>query len=173
MSTFGDYVIPFTVLFFVMYGLYKGVPVFDCFITGAKEGLNSAVQIIPPIVLLVTLVAMVNVSGAMDALTHVLAPLAKLLGLSPELLPLAFLRPISGSSALVVFENILSTHGADSLIGRTASVMMGSTETTFYTIAIYFAASKVKNTRHAVPSALVGDLVGFVVSAMIVKIIFY
>lgn len=172
MAAAGDYILPACLVFIVLYGVYKDVPVFECFIKGARQGIQTSLDILPAVVLLTTLVAMFKASGAMDVLTFALTPVANFLKLPADLLPLALLRPVSGSSALVLFEDALTRFGPDSLVGRTASVMMGSTETTFYTIAIYFSASRVKNTRHALPVSLLGDLTGFVLSAFFVRLIF-
>lgn len=173
MSHFSDYVIPFVIAGIVMYGLIRRVDVFESFLEGAKNGLMVSLRILPALVALMTAVGMLKASGALDALTRLLAPGANALGLPPEVLPLALLRPISGSGAMAVLQDILQTHGADSLIGRVASVMQGSTETTFYTIAVYYGATKVRQTRHTLPCALAGDLTGFVFSALTVRLLFF
>ncbi|WP_312640932.1 nucleoside recognition domain-containing protein [Hydrogenoanaerobacterium sp.] len=140
---------------------------------GAKEGLMTSLRIMPALVALMTAVGMFKASGALDVLTHFLSPLASVLHLPREVIPLAILRPISGSGAMAIFQDILKSHGADTLIGRVASVMQGSTETTFYTIAVYYGATKVSKTRHTLPSALTGDFVGFIMSAITVQLLFY
>ena len=143
----------------------SGVDVFAAFRTGAARGLTAAGEILPSLIALVTAVAMLRASGALELLCTAFAPAAEQLGLPGELLPMALLRPVSGSGALALFEDILTRFGPDSFIGRTASVLMGSTETTFYTIALYFGATKVRNTRHCLPAALLADLAGICLSA--------
>lgn len=172
MVDVGSLVIPVVLCVIVLGGLYKGVPVFDCFLEGAKDGLMTSVRILPALVALMTAVGMFKASGAMDILSFGLAPVARLLGIPREVIPLALLRPISGSGALAIFQDIIKTYGADSFVGRTASVMQGSTETTFYTIAVYYGATSVKNTRHTLTASLTGDLTGFVLSAIAVRLIF-
>ena len=119
-----------------------------------------------------TAVGMFKASGALDLLSFALEPLGKLFGLPRDLLPLALLRPISGSGAMAIFDDLLRIHGPDSLIGRIASVMEGSTETTFYTIAVYYGAAEIRQTRHTVPAALSADLTGFFLSALLVRMLF-
>lgn len=167
-----DYILPVIVAFITGYGLVKKVAVFDVFLAGAKEGLKSCVAILPALLALVSAVGMFKASGAMDLLRWVLQPLANFLGFPSEVTALALVRPLSGSGALAVFESILREHGPDSYIGRVASVLQGSTETTFYTIALYYGAVQVQKTRHTLPCALTADLTGFVMSALAVKLFF-
>ena len=138
-----DLLLPLLFCGILCWGAVQGVDVFAAFRTGAARGLTAAGEILP----------------------SVFAPAAEQLGLPGELLPMALLRPVSGSGALALFEDILTRFGPDSFIGRTASVLMGSTETTFYTIALYFGATKVRNTRHCLPAALLADLAGICLSA--------
>lgn len=139
----------------------------------AKEGLTSSVQILPALIALITAVGMFKASGALDVITYSLRPVANLLHLPQEVIPLAILRPISGSGALVIFQDILQQYGPDSFVGRVASVMQGSTETTFYTIAVYYGATRVQKTRHTLPSALTADIVGFFMSALAVRLLLF
>ena len=132
----------------------------------------SAVQILPALIALITAVGMFKASGALDLLTAFLRPLFSLLRLPDAVIPLALLRPISGSGAMVIFQDILQRYGPDSFAGRVASVMQGSTETTFYTIAVYFGAAKVAKTRYAVPAALCGDVAGFLAASWAVRLLF-
>ena len=152
-----------------LYGVLRGVDVFAAMADGAREGLRVVVSIFPPLVGLLTAVYMLRASGALDALTQLLSPLLGSLGIPAETAPLMFLRPISGSGALAVGSELIELYGADSLVGRTAAVMLGSTETTFYVIAVYFGAAGIKRTRYAVPAALCADLTGFLVSALTVR----
>ncbi len=171
MDRISDFILPAVIICIVGYGFIKKAPVFDLFLEGAKEGLCTSVQILPALVALMTAVGMIKASGALDSFTYALRPVAALLHLPQEVLPLALLRPISGSGALVIFQDILRQYGPDSLIGRIASVMQGSTETTFYTIAVYYGATKVQKTRHTLPAALTADLVGFLMSALAVRLL--
>jgi spore maturation protein B len=116
---------------------------------------------------------MLRASGALDALTHLLTPLFDFLGVPPEMASLALLRPLSGSGALAVGSELIESHGPDSFIGRAVSVMLGSTETTFYTIAVYFGAAKIKRTRYAVPAALTADFVGLVAACIMTRLLFF
>ncbi len=153
-------------------GLLRGVDIFSALKDGAKEGLSSAVNLVPSLVALFAAIYMFRASGAMEYLTQLLSPLAELAGIPPECMPLILIRPLSGSGALAVATEIIATYGVDSVIGRTAAVIIGSTETTFYTIAVYFGAANIKKTRHAIPSALVTDLVGFCAAAVSIQIFF-
>ena len=124
------------------------------------------VRILPNLIVLLSGVYMLRSSGALDMITQLLTPLFSFFGIPPETAPLVLIRPLSGSAALAVAADIMGTYGVDSLIGRTAAIMLGSTETTFYTIAVYFGAAGVKKTRWAVPAALAADLTGFVMAAL-------
>lgn len=168
MGALNHYIVPVLLCGILVYGLVNGVRVFDIFLEGAKDGLMVAVKIIPALVALMTAVSMFRASGALDVLSHALTPLARLLALPPEVMPLAILRPISGSGGLVLFKDLLNQYGPDSFIGRVASVMEGSTETTFYTIAVYYGAVGVSKTRHTLPAALIADIAGFVMSGLTV-----
>lgn len=165
-------IIPAVICLILIYGLYKNVDVFGVFLEGAKEGLQTAVDILPALVALMTCIGMFKASGALDLLTYALDPLATLLKLPAEAIPLAILRPISGSGALAIYEHMLESFGPDSYIGRVASVMMGSSETTFYTIAVYFGATKISKIRHTLPASLTADLTGFLMSALMVRLFF-
>ena len=146
--------------------------VFSAVVDGVKDGLRVVLKIFPPLVALLTAVYMLRASGVLDALTALLSPALGLLGIPAETGALMLLRPVSGSGALAVAGDLIAQYGPDSLIGRTASVMLGSTETTFYVIAVYFGAAGIKRTRYAVPAALCADLTGFVMSALTVRLLF-
>ena len=171
MGDFQHYVIPVIMISILIYGLLNRVNVFDTFIQGAREGLSVVKMIAPALVALMTAVGMFKVSGALDILTFALSPVARLLGLPQELMPLALLKPLSGSGGMAIFKEILTDHGPDSFIGRVASVMQGSTETTFYTIAVYFGSVGVRKTRHTLPASITADLIGFMMSAITVSLI--
>ena len=151
---------------------YKNVDLYAAMAKGAAEGLNTVKRILPPLVVLLTAIAMLRASGALDALSALCAPLLQALGIPTETAPLMLLRPFSGSGALAVGSELMARFGPDSVLGRTAAVMLGSTETTFYVIGVYFGALGVKKTRHAVPAALVADLIGFVMAALTVRLFF-
>ncbi|HJB25606.1 MAG TPA: spore maturation protein [Firmicutes bacterium] len=171
MRNIADCIIPLILCAIFLYGLLHGVNIFDSFLEGAKEGISTSFGILPALVALMTCIAMFNASGALDILTNALRPICEAIGFPPETIPLALLRPISGSGALAIYENLLSNYGPDSFVGKVASVMQGSTETTFYTIAVYYGAVKVKKTRHTVPSALSADLTGFLMSVVAVRLL--
>ena len=152
-----------------LFGLLRGVDVFSAMADGASEGLKTVLRIFPPLVGLLTAVYMLRASGAVDALTSLTAPLLELLGIPPETSILMLLRPISGSGALAAAAELINEYGPDSLIGRTATIMLGSTETTFYVIAVYFGAVGIKKTRWAVPAALCADIAGFAAAAFTAK----
>lgn len=169
--SFTDWILPCVIAGIFLWGMAKGVDTFACFLEGAKEGLRVAVSVTPALICLITAVSMFRASGGLDVLVWALSPAAKLLGIPPEVMPLALLRPVSGSGATAVFTDILARYGPDSYIGRVASVMQGSTETTFYTIAVYYGATEVKRTRHTLTSSLSADLVGAVMSAVAVRLL--
>ena len=162
MDFINHFIVPGIIGGIFLFGVVRGVNTFDAFLEGAREGLSTAVSITPALICLLTAVAMFKASGALDVLSWGLSPLAQAVGLPGEVIPLALLRPISGSGAMV--------YGPDSFIGRVASVMEGSTETTFYTIAVYYGATHVTRTRHTLPSALSADLAGILMSGVAVRL---
>ena len=153
-------------------GVGKGINVYDTLTEGAREGLSVLLRILPPLVGLLTAVYMFRASGAMDFLGELTAPLLVRLGIPPETAALLFIRPVSGSGALAVASDLIAQYGPDSTVGRVAAVMMGSTETTFYTIAVYFGSAGIRRTRHTIPAALIADLTGFAASAFAVRLFF-
>lgn len=165
-------IVPLTIAGVAMYGLGRGVDVYDALVQGAGGGLEVMLRIFPALVGLMTAVAMLRASGVLELAAEVLAPLLDRVGLPAQLLPLMLVRPISGSAALGVGAELIQTYGPDSQLGRTAAVMLGSTETTFYTIAVYFGSAGIYKTRHTVPAALAADLTGFLVSALAVRLFF-
>ncbi len=148
-------------------GVMRKVKVYDVFIDGAKEGFDVAVKIIPFLVGILVAIGMFRGSGAMDGLTHLLQPIATATGFPAELIPLGILRSLSGSGSLAFTTDLLKTHGPDSLIARMAATMYGSSETTFYVLAVYFGAIGVKRSRHAVPAALIGDIVAAIAAVAV------
>lgn len=170
MSGF-ELVVPSLVVGIVLYAAAKRVDIFKTFVKGARENLIVAWEILPSLTALCLAVGMLRSSGAAELISSLLEPLTRLIGLPAECVPLALMRPVSGSGALSMLEELLSSHGPDSFVGRAASVLMGSTETTFYTVAVYFGATKIKRTRQTLPSALLGDLTAFILSALTVRLI--
>ena len=168
MQSLNHYILPAIVSAFLLFGLLRGVAVFDVFLEGAREGLATAARILPSLVGLMTAVGVFKASGALDLLSLGLKPAADFLGLPSEVMPLALLRPVSGSGGMAIYRDILQSHSPDSFVGRVASVMMGSTETTFYTIAVYYGAVGIRKTRHTLPAALGADLAGFAFSSLAV-----
>lgn len=150
-----------------LFGLLRGVDVYGAMTAGAKKGLRTAGEILPPLAVFLAAVSMLRASGALEGLTALLAPGLELLGIPPETAPILLLRPLSGSGGLAAGAEILQRCGPDSLLGRTASVMLGSTETTFYVVSVYFAAAGVKKTRWAIPAALCADAAGFLAAAWV------
>ena len=164
--------IPLLMMGIVVFGAFKKVKIYEVFVEGAKEGFQVGVRIIPYLVAMLVAIGVFRSSGAMDILTVLLSPVTRLIGMPPETLPMALMRPLSGSGALGVMSETIKTYGPDSLIGRMVSVMMGSGETTFYVLAVYFGSIGISRTRQAVPAGIVADIVGILMSVWIVSLIF-
>ena len=164
--------IPLLVLVIVIHGAVKKVKIYEAFVEGAREGFHVGVRIIPYLVAMLVAIGIFRAGGAMDLLTALLSPLTRWIGMPAETLPLALMRPLSGSGALGVMAETLKAEGPDSLIGRMVSVMMGSGETTFYVLAVYFGSVGITRTRQAVPAGIVADGVGILMSVWIVTWIF-
>ena len=169
MAQVGAAALPVMVGVILLFGFAKGVPVFDVFLTGAKEGLRTSLNLLPTLIGLIAAVTMVRASGLLEALCQALQPLAAAAGISPELLPLALLRPISGSGASAYTLDLFRQFGPDSETGRIASVLSASTETTFYAVAVYFGSCGYRRLGYTVPAALLGDLTALVCSIVTVK----
>ena len=163
------YIVPVLLLLCAVCGLRRKVDVYDALITGAGSGLQVVTRILPSMAALLCAVYMLRASGAMELLTGLLTPLLHALGLPPEVTALMLIRPMSGSGALAVGSELMARYGPDSYIGRVAAVMLGSTETTFYTIAVYFGAAGIRKTRYAIPAALTADQAAFVFAALSVR----
>jgi spore maturation protein B len=159
--------IPVLLVTIPLVGILRKVKVYDVFIEGAKEGFDVAVRIIPFLVGILVAIGMFRASGAMDLLMAGLRPLVAPAAFPPELVPLAILRSLSGSGSLAFTTDLIKTHGPDSLIARTAATMYGSSETTFYVLAVYFGAVGVRRTRHAVPAALIADFAAAVAAVAV------
>lgn len=167
-----DLLIPLLLIFVSVYALGKKQDVYSPLVTGAQDGLRLLLSIAPALVVLLTAVSMLRASGFFDLMSEFLAPVCALVGIPPELVPLMLVRPFSGSAALAVGAELMREHGVNSLVGRTAAVMLGSSETTFYTIGVYFGAAGVKKTRYTVPAAIIADLTGFFMAALSVRLFF-
>ena len=161
-----DYLVPLLLILASVLVLRKKESSYDLLISGAGEGLQLVVTILPTLIILMTAVTMLRSSGAMELLSGLLAPVFSFFGIPPETAMLVLIRPISGSAALAVGADLMAAYGPDSAIGRTAAVMLGSTETTFYTVSVYFGAVGIKKTRYAVPAALIADLTGFIMASL-------
>lgn len=162
--------VPATIIIIIVYGLIEKQQVFDVFLEGSKEGLQIVVNIFPTLLGLFLSINVLRESGIIDAITNIAMPFLNLLKFPSEILPLALLRPISGSASMAVATDIMSKYGVDSLIGLMTSTIMGSTETTLYTIALYTSAVKIKKTRFVLYAALLADFVGMLTSVIFWRI---
>ncbi|MGO5022424.1 spore maturation protein [Lawsonibacter sp. LCP25S3_G6] len=172
MELFFTMLVPLILAGVALYAALRRVDVYSALCHGAGSGLETLVRVLPALVGLMTAVSMLRASGALELLSAALSPVLEAVGLPAELLPLMLVRPVSGSAALGVGSELIQTYGPNSDLGRTAAVMLGSTETTFYTIAVYFGAAGISRTRYAVPAALCADLVGFLAAAWAVRMLF-
>lgn len=166
-----NYTVPILLIGICLYALRKKENAYDIMLRGATDGLKLLLSLVPTLLLLMTAVNMLRASGAVELLCKPLTPVLKWVGIPPETALLVLIRPISGSAALAVGADLMATYGADSLIGTTAAVMLGSTETTFYTISVYFGAAGIKKTRYTVPAALMADFTGFIMASLSAKLI--
>ncbi len=165
-----DYMVPMLLLLTSCLALHRRENAYDLLLDGAAEGLKMLLTLVPALILLLTAVSMLRASGAVEVLSGFLSPFFQFFGIPPETAMLVLIRPISGSAALAVGTELMTTYGVDSQIGRTAAVMLGSTETTFYTISVYFGAVGIKKTRYAIPAALFADFVGFFMASLTVRL---
>ncbi|MFQ5708683.1 MAG: spore maturation protein [bacterium] len=172
MKTISDLAIPLILFLVVGYGFFKKVKIYESFVDGAKGGFEVAIKIIPYLVAILVAIGMFRASGAMDYFVAIIAPVTKLIGMPAEALPVALLRPLSGSGTLGLVTELMKTHGPDSFIGRLVSTMYGSTETTFYVLAVYFGSVGIKKTRHAVPAGLLADAAGLLAALFICRLVF-
>lgn len=167
-----DYIVPLILFSTALIGLRKQENPYDLMLQGTAEGLKLLITILPSLILLLTAVYMLRASGAVEILSDWMSPLFSLFGIPPETAMLVLVRPISGSAALAVGADLMGEYGVDSTIGRTVAVMLGSTETTFYTISVYFGAAGIKKTRYTLPAALFADFVGFFMASWTVRFLF-
>ena len=167
-----DYIVPLLLAVTAIAALRKRENAYDILTDGAREGLSMLLTIAPALIVLLSAVGMLRASGALEVLSRFLSPLLEFAGIPPEAVLLMLVRPFSGSAALAIGAELIAAHGPDSLIGRTAAVMLGSTETTFYTISVYFGSWGITKTRYAVPAALIADFVGFLAASWTVRLFF-
>lgn len=171
-DTLSFWMLPALVAVFVLYGWIRRIQVYESLVEGAKEGFQVALRIIPFLVAILVVIGMFRASGGLDIIVSLIAPITALVGMPGEALPMALLRPLSGAGALGVASEAMTVHGPDSLIGYMVSTYQGSTETTFYTLAVYFGAIGVKTTRHTVPACLMADIAGILAATFIVNLLF-
>ena len=166
------FVLPTIIIGFPLYGLIKKVPVYEVFVDGAKEGFNVAVMIIPYLVAILFAIGMFRASGAMDFLIDGLRPVLGFVGIPPEVIPMGIIRPLTGSGSAAIVLDMINQYGEDHILVKMVATMFGSTETTFYVIAVYFGAVNIRKTRHAVPVGLIADAAAFILAIIAVRLIF-
>lgn len=173
LDTLTYWILPLAVTATVVYGLFKRVKVFDCFMSGAKKGLHTIYELLPSITGLVVAVTMLKASGALTILADVFAPVAERLNIPSEVIPMALISPVSGGGSMTFFEQVLREHGPDSFLGQVASVLMGSTDTTLYAVTVYFSAVGIKKTRHTLYAGLIADFTCFLLAGFFVRLTLY
>lgn len=173
LETISIWAIPLVVAAVTLYAIIKKVPVYSVFTEGAKEGFSTAIMIIPYLVAMLCAIGMFRASGAMDWLCAILSPVTNLINLPSEVLPMGIMRSFSGGAAEGLMADLLATYGTQSQIGRIASVALGSTETTFYVVAVYFGSVGVSNTRHSIAAGLLGDLASLIAATIIVNVMWF
>lgn len=171
MEIIGSFVVPVSIALIVIFGFCRKVPLFESFTEGAKEGIISMFSIAPSLIGLITAVAMLRASGFFEILTELLSPVTNALGFPSEILPLALMRPISGSGSFALLDDLFKNFSPDSFIGKTASVMAGSTETTFYAIAVYYGSVGIQKTGYTIPAALMSDFAGVILAPLVIRML--
>ncbi|WP_163195319.1 spore maturation protein [Clostridium thermarum] len=164
-------IIPIIVGAVTIYGILKGVKVYECFVEGAKDGISICIRIFPYLLAMLVGVGVFRASGILGYFTALIAPVVKLIGLPSEIVPLIFIKPLSGSGAMGVFTDILKQYGADSIIGIIASIIMGTTETIFYTLTVYYGAVGIKKIRHTLWSAIIADITAIIMAVNLARIL--
>lgn len=172
LNTVSRWAIPFLLLIIPVYGFFKKVPVYETFVEGAEEGFTTAIKIIPYLVGMLVAISVFRASGAMDYLVAAIRPAMVAIGAPPEVLPLGMMRPLSGSGALGLATELMKVYGPDSLIGRMASVMQGTTDTTFFVLTVYFGSVGIKKFRYAIITGLSADITGLLASIYICNLLF-
>ncbi|WML36513.1 spore maturation protein [Clostridium sp. OS1-26] len=165
-------IIPIIVVSITTYGMIKKVKVYECFVEGAKEGLTICVRIFPYLLAMLVAVGVFRESKALDYFIYIVKPVVKFIGLPPEVVPLVLVKPLSGSGAMGIFAEILNNFGADSYIGRVASIIIGSTETIFYTLTVYFGAVGIKKIRHTLWVAVMADMICVILAVTLARLMF-
>lgn len=155
-----------------LYAAIKKINVFDAFVTGAKQGFETSISIVPYLIAMLVAIDMLRASGFFELVSKVLAPVLSYIGMPSELLPLALVRPFSGSAATAMMAELIHENGGNSFIAKSAATLMGSTETTFYVIAVYFGTVGIRRTRHAIPAGLLADLTGIITTVLICRYLF-
>lgn len=173
INNISNLIMPTIIIFILINGLIKKAPVFDLFTKGAKNGISTSIKILPSLLGLVVAVSMLRASGFFEITCELLAPVLQKTGFPPQLVPMALIRPVSGSAATATLQDIVTNYGPDSFIGRCASVMTGSSETTFYTLAVYLGSVGITKSRYTVKSALLADLTGIILSVVFVSLLMY
>ena len=166
-----DYIVPLLLLISSLLALRKRENAYDALLDGAAEGLKLLVTLVPTLILLLTSITMLRASGAVEWISKVLSPLFSFFGIPPETAMQVLIRPFSGSAALAIGAELMTQYGVDSLIGRTSAIMLGSTETTFYAVSVYFGAAGIQKTRYTIPAALIADFTGFFMASLTAKIL--
>lgn len=166
-----DYTVPILLLAVSVISLSRKENTYELLLEGGRDGLRLLISIVPSLIILLTAVSMLRASGAAELLSTLLSPAFSFLGIPPETALLVLIRPFSGSAALAVGAQLMEEYGPDSQIGRTVAVMLGSTETTFYTISVYFGTAGIKKTRYTIPAALCADFVGFFMASLAVRLL--
>jgi spore maturation protein B len=172
MTILSTWLIPLVICFILLYGTFKKIPTYEIFVEGGKEGITMAFSIIPYLVGMLVAISVFRASGALDFFINLIKPLLELLHIPSEIVPLAMIMPISGTAALGITSDLIATHGPDSLIGRLASIIQGSTDTTFYVLTVYFGAVGIKKMGDAVKVGLLADVVGLVAALIVVALVF-
>jgi len=172
ITTFSTWAIPCFILIVLVVATVKRVPAYELFVEGGKEGVKMAISLLPFLLGMIVAITILRSSGALEAFVHVITPLLIQFGIPPEIIPLALIRPISGTAALSMTAELTNTYGADSFIGRLAATMQGSTDTTLYILTIYFGAVGITKMKYALKVGLLSDLVGIIMSIIIVKLVF-
>lgn len=172
VNVLSTWAIPVVIVFIPLYAAYKKVPVYESFVDGAKDGFDTAIRIIPHLVGMMASISIFRASGALDALIGWISPIFERFGVPPEVLPLGILRPITGSGSLAYAADLMQQHGPDSMIGRIASTIQGSTDTTLYVLIVYFGAIGIKRTKYALKVGLFSDMVGFIAAIAICLLVF-
>lgn len=169
MNIFQDMLLPLTAAIIVIYGIWKKLPVFELFLKGAKKAIEQTAQLLPALTALILAVGMLTSSGAVDLFSKLLKPLGDTVGIPVEVIPLCLISPLSGSGSIAALQKILSLYSPDSYIGRTASVIAGASETTFYAVAVYYGSAGITKIRHTLPCALTADVISWIAASLYCK----